>query len=115
MRVREAFTTRAFNDNCLFGAYLSHFVLPPTHLFAIALIVCYDYHPNSKSLYELYFNPKSSGLLHGQLSGSMGRIPEATLWSYIIQIANAIRVAHEAGLALRMIDPAKILLTGKNR
>lgn len=95
VRVREAFTTRAFNDN--------------------SLIVCYDYHPNSKSLYELYFNPKSSGLLHGQLSGSMGCIPEATLWSYIIQIANAIRAAHDAGLALRMIDPAKILLTGKNR
>ncbi|KAI6015704.1 kinase-like domain-containing protein, partial [Pisolithus marmoratus] len=91
VRVREAFTTRAFNDN--------------------SLVVCYDYHPNSQSLMELYFRSMSAGTLHA----SMGRIPEATLWTYIIQIANAIRVAHEAGLAVRMIDPAKILLTGKNR
>ncbi|KAL4077624.1 hypothetical protein J3A83DRAFT_4356596 [Scleroderma citrinum] len=95
IRVREAFTTRAFSDN--------------------SLVVCYDYHPNSQSLYELYFNPKSPGFLHGQLLGSMGHIPEATLWSYIIQIAGAVRAAHDAGLALRMIDPTKILLTGKNR
>ncbi|KAG6335052.1 hypothetical protein ID866_4030 [Astraeus odoratus] len=95
VRVREAFTTRAFNDN--------------------SLIVCYDYHPNSQSLFELYFRPRSPGLLQGQLSGPIGRIPETTLWSYIVQIANAIRIAHDVGLAVRMIDPAKILLTGKNR
>ncbi|KAI6015683.1 hypothetical protein EDC04DRAFT_2608684 [Pisolithus marmoratus] len=100
VRVREAFTTRAFNDNCRFHR----------SVWAFPLVVCYDYHPNSQSLMELYFRSMSAGALHA----SMGRIPEATLWTYIIQIANAIRVAHEAGLAVRMIDPAKILLTGKN-
>ncbi|KIK23323.1 hypothetical protein PISMIDRAFT_29486 [Pisolithus microcarpus 441] len=95
VRVREAFTTRAFNDS--------------------SLVVCYDYHPDSQSLMELYFRSMSPSILHGQLSAPLGRIPEATLWTYIIQIANAIRAAHEAGLAVRMIDPAKILLTGKNR
>jgi len=32
-----------------------------------------------------------------------------------VQIANAIKVVHDAGLAVRMIDTTKVLLTGKNR
>ncbi|KAF9221691.1 hypothetical protein BS17DRAFT_803255 [Gyrodon lividus] len=96
VRVREAFTTRAFNDN--------------------SLVVSYDYHPNSQTLFELYLRPKQSTFQQGKIGGLMGvAIPETTLWSYIIQIANAIRAAHEAGLAVRMIDPTKILMTGKNR
>jgi len=42
-------------------------------------------------------------------------VPERTLWSYICQIASAIKVVHDAGYAVRMIDPTKVLLTGKNR
>ena len=37
------------------------------------------------------------------------------MWTYVVQIANAIKVAHDAGLAVRMIDATKVLLTGKNR
>ncbi|KAF9238694.1 hypothetical protein BU15DRAFT_88313 [Melanogaster broomeanus] len=96
VRVREAFTTRAFNDN--------------------SLVVSYDYHPNSQTLFDLYLRPKPSTLQQGRIAGPMNTIiPETTLWSYIIQIANAIRVAHEAGLAVRMVEPTKILLTGNNR
>lgn len=42
-------------------------------------------------------------------------ISETVLWSYISQIGSAIRVAHVAGLAIRLVDSTKILLTGKNR
>jgi len=37
------------------------------------------------------------------------------LWNYIVQIANAIRAVHGAGLAVRLIEPSKILITSKNR
>ncbi|KAF8548421.1 hypothetical protein OG21DRAFT_1516320 [Imleria badia] len=96
VRIREAFTTRAFNDN--------------------SLVVSYDYHPNSQTLFDVYLRPKQSTFLQSRFGGATnGIIPEETLWSYIVQIASAIRATHEAGLAVRMIDPTKILVTGKNR
>ncbi|KIJ18269.1 hypothetical protein PAXINDRAFT_161688 [Paxillus involutus ATCC 200175] len=95
VRVREAFTTRAFNDN--------------------SLVVSYDYYPNSQTLFELYLRPKQN-TFQGRVEGLINTvIPETTLWSYIIQIASAIRATHEVGLAVRMVDPTKILMTGKNR
>jgi len=42
-------------------------------------------------------------------------IPERTISSYVVQIATAIKKVHSAGLAVRMIDTTKILLTGQNR
>ena len=51
----------------------------------------------------------------GGAAGRLERIPEQTLWSYIFQIASAIRAVHEAGFAVRMVDASKILWTGQNR
>jgi len=42
-------------------------------------------------------------------------VPERTLWSYIIQIAGAMKAAHDQGLAVRMIDVTKVIVTGRNR
>lgn len=42
-------------------------------------------------------------------------LSEETIWSYIVQLASAIKTAHAAGLALRSIDPSKILVTSKHR
>lgn len=42
-------------------------------------------------------------------------IPERLLWSYITQIANALKAIHTSGLAARNMDPSKVLITGKNR
>lgn len=42
-------------------------------------------------------------------------INERVLWTYIAQLANAIKTVHAAGLAVRTIEPTKILVTGKNR
>lgn len=130
--VKEAFTTRAFDDN--------------------SLVVVYEYHPNARTLFDLHmkgnklptgtppppsggsstFSPRSGGRF--QQSGSsnstfasqqqsnglvLGQqappIPERTMWSYIVQIAGAIQRVHEAGHAVRCIDATKILLTSQNR
>jgi len=82
----------------------------------IALVVSYEYHPNSQTLFDAYLRPKSVAFPQSRFGGATNVVvPEATLWSFIIQIASAIRATHEAGLAVRIVDPTKILLTGKNR
>ncbi|KAI0370843.1 hypothetical protein BV20DRAFT_994099 [Pilatotrama ljubarskyi] len=93
--VHEAFTTRAFNDS--------------------SLVVVYDDHPNAQTLYEAHIKAKPPQFQHGRLQAQSNRVSERTVWSYIIQIANAIRTAHDAGLAVRLVDATKILVTGKNR
>ena len=52
---------------------------------------------------------------NGRLQAQSTTVSERTMWTYVVQIANAIKVAHDAGLAIRMIDATKVLLTGKNR
>lgn len=95
VRVREAFTTRAFNDN--------------------SLVVAYEYYPNAQTLFEMHIKQKPPVFQHGRLSTFSAALPEATLWSYMIQIASAVKVVHEAGLAVRMVDATKIIVTGKNK
>ncbi|KAI9325132.1 hypothetical protein BDR26DRAFT_879981 [Obelidium mucronatum] len=87
--VREAFTTKSFGDN--------------------SLVFVYDYHPLSTTLSAKYFvvSPLRPGVKLG--------VPEKSLWSYIIQISSAIKTLHSAGLAARILEPSKILVTGKNR
>jgi PAB-dependent poly(A)-specific ribonuclease subunit 3 len=125
--VHEAFTTRSFNDSSLVVVY-SYYANAQT---------LFDAHLKSKSLQ--HGNRATLGTSHslpqlpqyGQQSLTasfatsqsmqtiptlqLGGIPERILWSYIVQIASAIRRVHEAGLAVRTIDATKILLTGKNR
>lgn len=65
------------------------------------------YHPLAKTLAEVYLARSSAA--YGNT------ISEAILVSIIVQIAGAISRIHSASLAARIIDPTKILLTGKNR
>ena len=105
----------------------------------IALVVVYDYHPNARSLFELYFRhggtsattfTHSGGHHHSQRNnnnhnnnhnsnnragGNPGRIPEKLLWSYVTQIACGIKAVHDAGAAVRMVDVSKVLVTGRDR
>ncbi|KAJ3258890.1 PAB-dependent poly(A)-specific ribonuclease subunit 3 [Chytriomyces hyalinus] len=87
--VREAFTTKAFGDN--------------------SLIFVYDYHPLSTTLSAKYLS--ATPLRANAKPG----VPERSLWSYIVQISSAIKALHSAGLAARILEPSKILVTGKNR
>ncbi|KAJ3743090.1 hypothetical protein DFH05DRAFT_1400654 [Lentinula detonsa] len=90
--VYEAFTTRAFNDS--------------------SLVVVYSYYPKSQTLFDAHLKSPPSSAFSQHLQNGGGR---RILWSYIVQIASAIKRVHEAGLAVRTIDATKILLTGKNR
>ena len=80
-------------------------------------MVVYDYHPNAETLFSLHLKPKPPTFQNGRLQQSKDAslVPERTLWSYIIQLASAIQAIHDAGLAVRLMDPTKILVTSKNR
>lgn len=88
--VVDAFTTRAFGDS--------------------SLLVVTDYHPLSKTLAEAHF-PAPRFATRSQTS----HVTEAILWSYIVQITNALKSIHAVGLAARVIDPTKVIVTSKNR
>jgi len=42
-------------------------------------------------------------------------LPENLLWAYIVQMSSVIRSIHTAGLAVRSLDPTKILAISKTR
>lgn len=88
--VHDAFTTRVFQDS--------------------SLIFVMDYHPLSKTLAEQHL-----GAGNRFTARSNAHIPEQVMWSYVTQIASALKAIHSSGLAARIIDASKILLTGKNR
>ncbi|KAG4301859.1 hypothetical protein PCK1_001835 [Pneumocystis canis] len=90
--VHEAFTTKAFGDS--------------------SIVFVYDYHPLSVTLYEKHFGQY---LQKDSKSHRQGVISEYILWSYFIQIISAIKSIHAEGLAVRVLDLTKILLTGKER
>ncbi|KAG9021492.1 PAB-dependent poly(A)-specific ribonuclease subunit 3 [Tulasnella sp. UAMH 9824] len=99
VKLKEAFTTKAFGDH--------------------SLVFVYDFHPGAQNLYSAHIalDPLASG---PRAPWNLGHpnakpIPEDTLWAYIIQVAGAIKAAHEQGMALRLLDVSKVLLTGKNR
>ena len=114
--LREAFTTKAFNDNCTSPQSFS--LSPSRHIaeersLTTALMMVYDFHPNSITLEEEHLNPEMMAMTPRRKSPPP--IPERLLWSYITQIANAIKAIHSSGMALRGLDPSRIILTGKNR
>ena len=84
--VYEAFTTKAFGDT--------------------SLMLVYDFHPLSTTLAEKYFSWKEGG---------PQAITETVLWSLICQLTAAIKAIHSSNLSARVIEPSKIILTGKNR
>ena len=93
--VHDAFTTRAFGDS--------------------SLIFITDYHPLSKTLIEQHAH-QSPGFAGGHNTRlSKQHVPEQILWSYICQIASALKAIHSERLAARVIHPSKILVTSKNR
>ena len=91
MTVLEAFTNRGFGES--------------------ALIFITDYHPCAKTLAETHF--ASSSRYSSRVQDA--RVTEQVLWSYVIQIANALKTIHGAGLAARVVESTKILVTSKNR
>ncbi|KAG6020946.1 hypothetical protein E4U41_002675 [Claviceps citrina] len=91
--IHDAFTARAFGDS--------------------SLIFVQDYHPLSRTLAEAHLAAASTG--QGNRFQTKPPVPEAILWAYISQIANALKSIHSVNLAARCIDVTKIILTDKNR
>lgn len=93
--VHDAFTTSAFGDR--------------------SLVFVQDYFPLAQTLVEAHLTgqpPKDH-----RFRGTNGptKIPEAVIWSYVVQMANALRAIHSKDLAARCLDPSKIILTDKDR
>lgn len=74
------------------------------------MIFVTDYHPLSKTLADLHMVGSNR---YGNRAASA--IAEQVLWSYIVQLASAIKSVHAANLAVRCMEPSKVLLTDKNR
>ncbi|KAJ5450525.1 PAN2-PAN3 deadenylation complex subunit PAN3 [Penicillium daleae] len=89
--VHDAFTSRSFQDS--------------------SLIFVTDYHPLSKTLAEQHLG--AGNRFQGRQNNT--HIPEQVLWGYMTQIANALKSIHTNGLAARVLEASKVLLTGKNR
>lgn len=88
--VHEVFTTREFGDS--------------------SLIFAFDYHPLSKTLQESHLQP-----VHGNRYRAPSSVPENVIWGYICQIANALKTVHSSKLAVRCLEPSKIIISDNNR
>ncbi|KAG6857026.1 hypothetical protein H0H87_010699 [Tephrocybe sp. NHM501043] len=104
--VKEAFTTKSF----------------PADDFSLVFV--HAYHADSRTLFDVHLKPKPPTMQthhfqHGRAPHLQAQlptiIPERTIWSYIVQIASAIKKVHDVGQAVRNVDVTKILLTGQNR
>lgn len=70
-----------------------------------------DFHPLSESIAQKHFTHQN----RYSNRHSTSQIPETTLWNYITQISNALKAIHDAGLAAKVIDSTKIILTSEHR
>jgi len=100
----EVFITKEFGDN--------------------SLVFVYDFHAASKTLLAQYYFNSNTSFSSKNSSSTVNRpysqqqqaqrqklLPESHIWSYIIQLISALRAIHSKGLAARIVDVKKILIT----
>ncbi|XP_064636086.1 PAN2-PAN3 deadenylation complex subunit pan3-like isoform X2 [Lineus longissimus] len=118
VQLREVFTTKAFND--------------------LSIVFVYDFHAGAETLMHRHFTqqgringfnapfmgldsrssrqfPKGKMAANRAAQAATNLLPECIIWNYIIQLTSALRTIHAAGLACRVMDPTKILLTSRSR
>lgn len=66
-----------------------------------SLCAIYDYYPLSSSLYEAHF-----------VNFPLTPITQEYLWSYLVQLVNALNAVHSKGLAINILDWHKVIVTG---
>ncbi|XP_070554519.1 PAN2-PAN3 deadenylation complex subunit pan3-like [Ptychodera flava] len=104
--LREVFTTKAFGD--------------------LSLVFAHDFHAGSETLMCKHFSNSNMATKDHHMKGKYnkgmkslrqnnGLLPESVIWTYVIQLSSALRAIHAAGLACRVMDPTKILLSSKSR
>ncbi|KAF3760008.1 hypothetical protein M406DRAFT_283721 [Cryphonectria parasitica EP155] len=92
--VHDAFTTSAFGDR--------------------SLVFALDYFPLAQTLVEAHLTqPPKDHRYRGP--ATVPKIPESVIWTYVAQIASALKAIHAKDLAARCLDPSKIIVTEKNR
>ncbi|KAL5604404.1 hypothetical protein BROUX41_002376 [Berkeleyomyces rouxiae] len=93
--IHQAFTTRKFGGS--------------------SLVVVQDFYPGSKTLEEVCHAANDSRAQARTHVRPKAIFSESIIWSYIVQLGNALRAIHGARLAVRCFDLSKILVTDKNR
>lgn len=56
------------------------------------------------------YTHQKNAILRAVACGAL--LPEALLWSLLVQLTAALRAIHSAGLACRKLDPTKVILSG---
>lgn len=77
-----------------------------------AVFFLHEYHPASLTLREaLYGLERGAQINQTILRNGFNPLPEATIWSYITQLASAIRAVHRGNLACRSLQLNHILVS----
>ena len=84
------------------------------------MIFVHDFHAGAETLLSRHFQnrmsfSKGKTWTGGSMRSNSTLIPENLIWQYVIQLTSALRCIHSAGLACRVIDLSKILVTDKSR
>jgi len=67
-----------------------------------ALFFLHAYWPTAQTLAERYVNSRAA-------------VPEALVWSYLVQLGSCVRLVHQRGLALRCVSAQHVLVTSGSR
>jgi len=112
--LKEVFTTKAFGDHSMIFAYDYYAgaeTLMSKHLSSTTSSTS-DPFSSDPSAPRPYSMQKNRML---QQQAGKGLLAESLLWSYIIELCSALRSVHSAGLAVRALDPSKVLITSRGR
>ncbi|XP_059055116.1 PAN2-PAN3 deadenylation complex subunit PAN3 [Achroia grisella] len=119
VRLHDYFPTKVFGDH--------------------SMMFVYDYHPGCSTLMQKYlanggansvgdansafhdpfssdpdaprpYTHQKNAMLRAVACGAL--LPEAVLWSLLVQLTAALRAIHTAGLACRSLDPSKVVMNG---
>ena len=76
-----------------------------------SVIIVSDFYPDSSTLRDRH----SPSPMRLPSRGYSTQTPEHLLWSYMVQVGNALKAIHSTGLAARTMDAKRWLVTDENR
>lgn len=115
IKIREAFTTHAFEQKCMLSFIYFENVALYTNLL-LAIVFVYNYLPSCPSLYDLFF---ASPVFRKRTSSFYFSQPlkatKEVLWCFASQLISALYSIHSSGLAAKMVSLKNVLMVGKMR
>ncbi|CAB3226148.1 unnamed protein product [Arctia plantaginis] len=119
VKLHDWFTTKAFGDHSMVLVYNYH----PACVTLMNKFLCGGPGNNVSDSNGAFHDPFSSdpdaprpythqknAMLRAVACGAL--LPEAVLWSLLVQLTAALRAIHTAGLACRGLDPTKVIMNG---